>query len=117
MLWILFVLGQLELTNLQKETIHKSVTKQEVKGALHSMQSGKPVKQDLSLAEIHEIMNEWRQRLLNVIKLPQSGKADCIVISLDREKTFSQVEWPYLFSTLEILGLEGVLGELELLKK
>lgn len=51
-----------------------------------------------------------------MIKLSQSGKADCIVISLDRETTFDLVEWPYLFFTLEILGLGEVLGEVELPK-
>lgn len=51
-----------------------------------------------------------------MIKLSKSGKADCIVISLDREKTFDLVKWPYLFSTLEILGFGEVLGEVELLK-
>lgn len=47
------------------------------------------------------------RRLFNVIQLSgKSGKLDCIVIGLDAEKAFNRVEWPYLFSTLETLGLE-----------
>lgn len=45
------------------------------------------------------------RRLLNILQLSQSGKLDCVVASLDAEKAFDRVEWPYLFSTIETLGL------------
>lgn len=56
------------------------------------------------------------RRLLNVIQLSQSGNVDCVVVSLDAEKAFDRVEWPYLFSTLETLGLgEAFIGWVKLL--
>ena len=56
------------------------------------------------------------RRLLNVIQLSQSMKLDCVVVSLDAEKAFDRVKWPYLLSTLETLGLgEAFLSWVKLL--
>ena len=43
-------------------------------------------------------------------------KLDCVVVSLDAEKAFDRVKWPYLLSTLETLGLgEAFLSWVKLL--
>lgn len=45
------------------------------------------------------------RRLLNVIQLSHQQKLSSMVISLDPEKAFTRVEWPFLFSALDTFGL------------
>lgn len=45
------------------------------------------------------------RRLLNVIQIFQQRSMCGLVVSLDAEKAFDHVEWPFLFYTLHRLGL------------
>uniref|UniRef100_A0A3P9MQD2 Reverse transcriptase domain-containing protein n=1 Tax=Oryzias latipes TaxID=8090 RepID=A0A3P9MQD2_ORYLA len=45
------------------------------------------------------------RRLLNIIQLSDQKAGDGLVISLDAEKAFDQVEWSYLFFTLQKFSL------------
>lgn len=45
------------------------------------------------------------RRLLNIIQLSEQQEIEVLVISLDTEKAFDRVEWPYLSFTLDRFGL------------
>lgn len=45
------------------------------------------------------------RRLIGVVHAPALGETPEVVVSLDAEKAFDQVEWPYLFTVLARFGL------------
>lgn len=45
------------------------------------------------------------RKLLNVIQHTNNNQAQGLIISLDTEKAFDRVEWPYLFTIMEKFGL------------
>lgn len=45
------------------------------------------------------------RRLLNLIQLSSESKAKSLVISLDAEKAFDRIEWPYLLGVLSKFNL------------
>lgn len=44
-------------------------------------------------------------RLLNMIQFSHQQKTNSLFVSMDAEKAFDRVEWPYLFYTLSKFGL------------
>ncbi len=50
------------------------------------------------------------RHLFNKIHFPKDPKEELVVLSLDAEKAFDQVEWSYLFSVMEKLKLETSLS-------
>lgn len=49
------------------------------------------------------------RRLFNIMHNPVHSKGDSVVISLDAEKAFDQIEWPYMFSVLVKFGFSDAL--------
>ena len=48
------------------------------------------------------------RRLLNVIQYMHSHNESGLVLSLDSEKAFDRIQWPYLFHTMSVFGLGDV---------
>lgn len=44
------------------------------------------------------------RRLFNILYSPFCDTEDAVIISLDAEKAFDQVEWPYMLSVLVKFG-------------
>ncbi len=54
--------------------------------------------------------SENTRRLINIVdfynNLPNTNKPPFILVSLDGEKAFDRVEWPFLFTTLSHFGFK-----------
>lgn len=47
------------------------------------------------------------RRMFNIIDILNQKRQESVILSLDAEKAFDRLSWPFLFATLDYLGISG----------
>ncbi|XP_073529667.1 uncharacterized protein [Phyllobates terribilis] len=90
------------LSTEAQESVNKQITLEELTDILKDLPLGTPIPSSLShsyLVLIHKLGGDNTRRAVDLVDVVNRNKSRALLLSLDAEKAFDRLNWPFMFET------------------